>query len=186
MEIVRPLRIQSKGPDVESLAHQLSSLGYDTGPVSDQTFSGGLEKALEEFQKDFGLKEDGVASVATLQALKDALSAIPPSSFRPEAETRSQIAKLKGEIQARVNELSRLVSSSLGLAAPLPVRQFTLTDNPEGRLSFKLDPGRIPAGDASFPALRPIGGRGAVCYIDPPGICVPCSAVIIIIVVVAR
>jgi peptidoglycan hydrolase-like protein with peptidoglycan-binding domain len=183
MDIVRALKINSKGPDVELLAEQLSNLGYDTGSMTDQTFSGDLEKALKEFQKDFGLKEDGVASLATLQAIKNALSAVEPGSFRLEANTRSAIARLQGEIQERVTELSRLVSGSLGLDSALPVRQFTLTNNPEGRLSFKLDPGRVPVGDFSVPALRPIGGRGAVCYIDPPGICIPCSAVIIIIVI---
>jgi peptidoglycan hydrolase-like protein with peptidoglycan-binding domain len=183
MEIVRALSLGSSGPDVEMLAHQLSSLGYETGTLRDQTLGPDLQKTIQEFQKDFGLKQDGVVGPATLKALTDAVATIVPGSFRPPYDTRNEIARLQNEIHSRVKELSRLVSGAIDLESDLPVRQFTLTENPDGRLSFKLDPGRIPHGDASAPALKPLGGKGAVCYIDPPGICVPCSAVIIIIVI---
>ena len=100
--------------------------------MTDQTFSGELERGLKEFQRDFGLKEDGVAGLVTLQALKDALSVVTPGSFRPEANTRSEIAKLQREIHARVTELSRLVSNSLGLDSTIPVREFTLHQQSRG------------------------------------------------------
>ncbi|MGI8838858.1 MAG: peptidoglycan-binding domain-containing protein [Pyrinomonadaceae bacterium] len=181
MDFIRVLNKDASGPDVQLLSEYLAGLGYDTGPVHEQTFGNHLEKAVKEFQADFGVKSDGVVGPNTMKALTEALDLVRPGSLRLSDDTRTKIAALHDEIYSRVEKLSKLVGRSLELDSDLPVRQFTLTQTRQGRrVNLKLDPGRISVGNVTQPAMRPIAGAGAVCYWDPPGICEPCSAIIII------
>ena len=57
------------GDDVVSLQQQLLELGYDLGRA-DHLFGPITETALRGFQRDFGLRPDGVCGLSTLRALK--------------------------------------------------------------------------------------------------------------------
>ena len=179
MDLVRVLKKDAKGPDVQSLSEQLSSLGYDTGSVIEQTFGSGLERAVHEFQTDFGLKADGTVGPATMKALAEALKLLRPGSLRVSSEARTRISELHDEIFVRMKELSQVMGRSLELNSEIPLRQFTLTRAREGRrVDIKLNTGRIPVSTTPLDA-RP-NDEQCVVYIDPPGICRPCSPVVVI------
>jgi len=57
------------GDDVVSLQQQLVELGYDLGRP-DSIFGPSTETALRVFQRDFGLRADGICGPSTLRALK--------------------------------------------------------------------------------------------------------------------
>jgi murein DD-endopeptidase MepM/ murein hydrolase activator NlpD len=82
----------SRGEDVSALQQSLKSLGYDPGPI-DGVRGSKTAKAVRDFQRDQGLKIDGVAGPATMGRLSDpamasgtpAPSRNAPSSFQLEA-----------------------------------------------------------------------------------------------------
>jgi N-acetylmuramoyl-L-alanine amidase len=57
------------GDDVVSLQQQLLELGYDLGRA-DHLFGPSTASALRSFQRDFGLRSDGICGPSTLRALK--------------------------------------------------------------------------------------------------------------------
>jgi N-acetylmuramoyl-L-alanine amidase len=57
------------GDDVAALQERLLELGFDAGRV-DGVFGHRTEAALKGFQRDYGLRADGVCGPATLRALK--------------------------------------------------------------------------------------------------------------------
>ena len=69
------LRSGSTGEAVAAMKTMLKELGYDPGAENDQ-FDAAAKAAVRLFQKDAGLKVDGVAGPATLGALKDAYDAL--------------------------------------------------------------------------------------------------------------
>ncbi|AET70928.1 spore cortex-lytic enzyme [Desulfosporosinus orientis DSM 765] len=59
----------SKGPEVTELQKRLVQLGYVLGPV-DGKFGAKTEAAIKRFQKEHGLRVDGLAGTRTIQELK--------------------------------------------------------------------------------------------------------------------
>lgn len=57
------------GDDVFALQEKLLELGYDAGRA-DGTFGPQIEKALRNFQRDYGLVPDGICGPATVRALR--------------------------------------------------------------------------------------------------------------------
>lgn len=57
------------GDDVAALQQRLSELGFDAGRA-DGLFGPRTEAALKSFQRDYGLRPDGVCGPATLRALR--------------------------------------------------------------------------------------------------------------------
>jgi hypothetical protein len=211
MNISRTLKQGATGVDVEFLAEQLTSLGYITGPKSD-TFGETLERAVTEFQGDYGLKADGTVGPATLRAIRGAVEAVTPGSLRVDQEIRQRVTTLHQQVISNIDELSALVAGSFELDNPKPVSRFTLTRTPAGpRINMKFDPG-IEVQGSSLPDLvrtqtndfielgrnsldepelvskgrvadlASQGGLRAICYQDPPGICFPCTISIVIII----
>ena len=66
------LKQGSSGPQVVELQSKLKQLGLSSGIV-DGKFGPGTKKAVTAFQKSKGLKADGVAGPATLNALNSAV-----------------------------------------------------------------------------------------------------------------
>ena len=62
------LKRGSKGSDVKDLQERLNALGYDCGEA-DGVFGSKTEAAVRRFQADNGLVVDGVAGMATQEAL---------------------------------------------------------------------------------------------------------------------
>lgn len=62
------VRRGSKGDAVKGLQNALKARGYDVGAV-DGVFGSGTERAVKQFQGDFGLEEDGIAGPNTWEAL---------------------------------------------------------------------------------------------------------------------
>lgn len=61
----------AKGNEVKSLQRALISLGYDLGSYgADGDFGKATLRALKKFQKDYGLKIDGIAGNQTMAALQ--------------------------------------------------------------------------------------------------------------------
>lgn len=75
-EITRTLNTGSEGEDVFWLQMKLKELGYYNGSVTGGYYSG-TKDAVKAFQKDHGLKNDGVAGKATLQKLYETALATP-------------------------------------------------------------------------------------------------------------
>lgn len=69
----------SMGDDVRALQQKLKDLGYLSGAV-DGDFGNKTKKAVEAFQKDMGLKVDGIAGRETLTMLY----ALPQPTAVPE------------------------------------------------------------------------------------------------------
>ncbi|MGH3884648.1 MAG: N-acetylmuramoyl-L-alanine amidase [Pseudonocardiaceae bacterium] len=63
--VTRPMR----GDDVFTLQERLLELGYDVGRA-DGTFGVQTEMALRSFQRDYGLRVDGICGPGTLRALR--------------------------------------------------------------------------------------------------------------------
>ena len=64
----RTLRLEKKGEDVYWLQRKLKELGYYQGTVTGAYWQG-TQDAVKAFQKDNGLKADGVANRATLEKI---------------------------------------------------------------------------------------------------------------------
>lgn len=72
------LRRREEGPAVAKLIRDLHALGYYHG-ILDDVFGPGTESAVMQFQRDHGLKVDGVVGPKTFAALDKALAAQQPS-----------------------------------------------------------------------------------------------------------
>ncbi|MBP5726168.1 MAG: peptidoglycan-binding protein [Clostridia bacterium] len=67
------LRRGSSGTAVKELQQELQKLGYDVGKSgADGKFGANTEKAVKAFQKDHGLKTDGIVGAKTYAALENA------------------------------------------------------------------------------------------------------------------
>ena len=64
----RTLRLEKKGEDVYWLQRKLKELGYYQGTVTGAYWQG-TQNAVKAFQKDHGLKADGIANRATLEKI---------------------------------------------------------------------------------------------------------------------
>ena len=86
VETVKPiLRRGSRGDNVRELQRQLTDLGYSCG-VADGVFGAKTETAVKDFQRDHGLKADGIVGPLTWAAIDEALGAVeaPPEQVEPE------------------------------------------------------------------------------------------------------
>ncbi|MGC7871720.1 spore cortex-lytic enzyme [Desulfosporosinus sp. SYSU MS00001] len=59
----------SSGPEVQEMQKRLAQLGYVVGPI-DGKFGSKTEAAIRNFQKDHGIKVDGLAGTKTISELK--------------------------------------------------------------------------------------------------------------------
>ncbi|TGE33967.1 spore cortex-lytic enzyme [Desulfosporosinus sp. Sb-LF] len=59
----------SKGPEVKELQTKLTQLGYGVG-TADGKFGSKTEAAIRKFQKDHGLRVDGLAGTQTIKEIK--------------------------------------------------------------------------------------------------------------------
>lgn len=70
---MRPVRPGDRGPAVEDIQRRLLVLGYELGPTGiDGVFLGQTREAVETFQAQRGLEEDGLVGDETWSALVDA------------------------------------------------------------------------------------------------------------------
>jgi hypothetical protein len=209
MSIARRLQKGDSGVDVDQLAALLSGLGYDTGQPNGK-FDEQLERAVKEFQKDYGVNSDGKAGPTTLSALQKAVDRFTPGSIKVDQDTRRQIEKVQEDLVKNIERLDALCAPNFGGHTGRKFSRFTLTRTQDGKkFHMKFDPG-VEIRESSLPNIPVVEGvdyidmrqaRGgpagdaiaaiskavntnfkAMCYIDPPGICEPCSVVIIIVV----
>ena len=86
VEVIKPiLRRGSRGDNVRELQRQLNDLGYSCG-IADGVFGAKTETAVKDFQRDHGLKADGIVGPLTWAAIDEALGAVeaPPEQVEPE------------------------------------------------------------------------------------------------------
>jgi peptidoglycan hydrolase-like protein with peptidoglycan-binding domain len=89
------LRTGSSGAAVKDLQSRLKAAGYEVGPI-DGKFGTNTKRALIAFQKDNGLKVDGVAGPNTMRALVPATDgksniALPPLNIAPTTPGDSKL-----------------------------------------------------------------------------------------------
>ncbi|HET6497765.1 MAG TPA: peptidoglycan-binding protein [Coriobacteriia bacterium] len=74
---MKPILPGERGPAVEDVQRRLLVLGYDLGPTGvDGVFFGKTRDAVECFQREHGLTEDGVVGIQTWAAIVDATFAL--------------------------------------------------------------------------------------------------------------
>jgi hypothetical protein len=72
------MRRGDKGPEVKGLQEDLIKLGYDVGPKgADGIFGAKTQEAVKSFQRDHGLKVDGICGPATWSAIEEAIGPSP-------------------------------------------------------------------------------------------------------------
>lgn len=87
------------GDDVFALQERLLELGYDAGRA-DGTFGPQIEKALRNFQRDYGLVPDGICGPATIRALRQLAPKVRggrPVLLREEERVRQAGPLLRGK-----------------------------------------------------------------------------------------
>ncbi len=101
------LRRGSRGPIVADLQANLNTLGY--GPLHvDEHFGGDTEKAVLEFQRDHGLKVDGIAGGRTSTAIGKAIADKQLKPAIEKAEQKAEAAEQKVvEAEKTVPETAR-------------------------------------------------------------------------------
>jgi N-acetylmuramoyl-L-alanine amidase len=88
------------GDDVAALQERLAELGFDTGRV-DGVFGHQTEAALKAFQREYGLRSDGVCGPATLRALKQLGRLVTggrPQALRETEQLHRSGAALAGKV----------------------------------------------------------------------------------------
>jgi N-acetylmuramoyl-L-alanine amidase len=95
----RMLSTGSKGPEVTELQKRLSQLGYVVGPI-DGNFGPKTQAAVRLFQKEHGLKVDGIAGTQTINEVK-----------RLTGASTTAAGKSVGPKNVDVNLLARCVSA---------------------------------------------------------------------------
>jgi N-acetylmuramoyl-L-alanine amidase len=88
------------GDDVAALQERLAELGFDTGRV-DGVFGQQTEAALKAFQREYGLRSDGVCGPATLRALKQLGRLVTggrPQALRETEQLHRSGAALAGKV----------------------------------------------------------------------------------------
>lgn len=134
------LRQGERGAEVKAMQESLARLGYRDAQgraiVADEHFGARTEEALKAFQRDHGLKDDGIAGAKTLEALKigerqplisdvnhpgnamyrQALEKLeqlgPQAGFKNQQEMRNAAATLAFE--AKVSGMERIDHVALG------------------------------------------------------------------------
>ncbi len=99
-----------RGDDVRELQTSLNTLGFNTGKV-DGIYGETTERALREFQRNFGLTSDGIFGPTTLTAirnlrhlLEDKVSRIFPDPHRDQASAISIFQNKKIAIELDMRE----------------------------------------------------------------------------------
>jgi len=89
----------SKGPEVKELQSKLAQLGYG-GAAADGKFGSKTEAAIRRFQRDYGLRVDGLAGSQTITELK-----------RLTGQSTNASGKAVGSNNADTSLLARCVSA---------------------------------------------------------------------------
>ena len=83
------LKRGSVGEDVRDMQDKLIKLGYSVGRYgADGEFGNDTYKAVKQFQNDHGLKVDGEAGMATIEAINEALYGKPVTTQASSTSTR--------------------------------------------------------------------------------------------------
>ncbi len=92
-----------RGDDVRDLQNRLNRLGFDAGP-EDGIFGPALTSALEEFQRNVGLRPDGVAGPHSVEALRRLHRGHQSGGLAVRARQRLALRQLAGRgiVGARV------------------------------------------------------------------------------------
>ena len=94
---VHVLTIGDGGSEVSNLQEKLLKLGYDLGRWGvDGDFGSATQKAVKKFQKDSGLKDDGIVGPQTYAALDDALERLAARNSYSEEQFIRDVQRCLG------------------------------------------------------------------------------------------
>lgn len=97
-----------KGNAVKTLQEKLIKLGYDLGSYgADGSFGGATEKAVKKFQKDHGLKQDGIVGAQTLAEIDAAIKDINNKAKYTEKQFIEDVQRCLG---ASVNGIANSIT----------------------------------------------------------------------------
>ena len=168
----------SKGPEVIELQKKLAQLGYSVG-TADGKFGSKTEAAIRRFQKERGLRVDGLAGTQTIKELK-----------RLTGQSTNSTGKAVGNKNVDTNLLARAVNAEargepyvgqVAVAAVIlnrisdPAFPKTIADIIYQPQAFSsVDDGQInlpPSADAMRAAQEAVNGsdpsKGAVFFFNP-------------------
>ncbi|WP_185982649.1 N-acetylmuramidase domain-containing protein [Aureimonas mangrovi] len=117
------LRSGSKGEAIRALQADLLALGFDAGPV-DGRFGPKTVKAVQDAQRKFGVKADGVVGPATRAVLTKALETadVAPGGERENWPERDDAPAAGGEAETPFDILARIEADTARLRAALEER----------------------------------------------------------------
>jgi len=119
------LKLGSQGPEVRTVQQKLKELGFLKGSV-DGDFGAATEKAVKDFQKQYGLTVDGKVGPATMaklatarQTAKPAVTPTPKPTATPSYNTNTYLrngnnGKQVSQMQERLISLGYLVGKANG------------------------------------------------------------------------
>ena len=109
----KTLKLGSRVAEVKKLQNALKYKGYYTLKV-DGVFGKGTRSAVKAFQKDNGLKADGIAGPQTLGMLYENTAATTKPAKTPKPETTPKPKTAKNKIPSKVQSLLKSIEKSSG------------------------------------------------------------------------
>lgn len=168
----------SKGPEVVELQKKLAQLGYAVGTV-EGTFGSKTETAIRRFQKDHGLRVDGLAGTQTIKELKRLTGqstnasgkAVGNKNIDTNLLARCVNAEARGEPYVGQVAVAAVILNRIGDPA-FPKTVADIVYQPKAFSS--VDDGQInlpPSASAMRAAREAVSGsdpsRGAVFFFNP-------------------
>lgn len=104
--VVMVMRNGARGDAVRELQRLLVAAGYDPGPV-DGIFGPLTDAAVRQFQRNMGLRDDGLVGATTWVALKQAQPAPPKPEPPPESPPQPDLAERIKELESQLTEATK-------------------------------------------------------------------------------
>lgn len=174
----RTLSQGSKGSEVKDLQKRLTQIGYQLGKV-DGIYGKETKAAVERFQKNRGLKVDGLAGSKTIKELKRLTGESTTASGKKIGSTNNDVHLLArcihsegrgepyiGQVAIGACVMNRIKSSSFPNSVAAVVYQpkaFSAVD--DGQINLQPDETAIKAAREAMTGSDPTGG--AIYYFNP-------------------
>lgn len=168
----------AKGPEVTELQKRLSQLGYVVGPI-DGKFGPKTQAAVRRFQKERGLKVDGIAGPQTVKELKRLTGAsttasgksVGPKNVDINLLARAVSAEARGEpyvgqVAVAAVILNRIPDPAFpNTVADVVYQPLAFSSVDDGQINMQPTSGAIKAAQEAASGVDPTGG--ALFFFNP-------------------